>query len=121
MQFGLEQIIDEARNGRMFVLVDDEVDVAGETDVSIRPGWFWHPEQDESVRSVENLTELYFLSVGRNANLLLNVPPTTEGLVHATDVARLAEMTFSKASNKPTRWVIAVPRESSTCCAAPAC
>jgi alpha-L-fucosidase len=61
----------------------------GEADVSIRPGWFWHPAQDEEVRSVENLTELYFLSVGRNANLLLNVPPTTEGLFHETDVERL--------------------------------
>lgn len=63
----------------------------GEADVSIRPGWFWHPEQDEKVRTADNLMELYFSSVGRNANLLLNVPPTTEGLFHETDVARLAE------------------------------
>jgi alpha-L-fucosidase len=61
----------------------------GEADVSIRPGWFWHPEQDDEVRQVENLIELYFLSVGRNANLLLNVPPTTDGLFHPTDVERL--------------------------------
>ncbi|HSB52827.1 MAG TPA: alpha-L-fucosidase, partial [Gemmatimonadales bacterium] len=61
----------------------------GEADVSIRPGWFWHPEEDSSVRSVEDLVELYFASVGRNAKLLLNVPPTTEGLLHETDVARL--------------------------------
>lgn len=61
----------------------------GEADVSIRPGWFWHPAQDDEVRTAENLTELYFLSVGRNANLLLNVPPTTAGLFHATDVERL--------------------------------
>lgn len=61
----------------------------GEADVSIRPGWFWHPAQDDEVRTVENLVELYFLSVGRNANLLLNVPPTTEGLFHPVDVERL--------------------------------
>lgn len=60
-----------------------------EADVSIRPGWFWHPEEDSQVRTVENLVDLYFASVGRNAKLLLNVPPTTEGLLHAVDVERL--------------------------------
>lgn len=62
----------------------------GETDVSIRPGWFWHANQDDRVRSPDNLLDLYFTSVGRNSKLLLNVPPTTDGLLHATDVANLA-------------------------------
>jgi alpha-L-fucosidase len=61
-----------------------------EVDVSIRPGWFWHPAQDDEVRDVDNLVELYFTSVGRNSKLLLNVPPTRDGLLHETDVARLA-------------------------------
>jgi alpha-L-fucosidase len=61
-----------------------------EVDVSIRPGWFYHPADDERVRTVDNLVGLYFSSVGRNGKLLLNVPPTREGLLHATDVARLA-------------------------------
>ena len=61
-----------------------------EVDVSIRPGWFHHASEDEKVRSVENLVELYFTTVGRNGKLLLNVPPTRDGLLHATDVARLA-------------------------------
>jgi alpha-L-fucosidase len=61
-----------------------------EADVSIRPGWFYHAEEDDKVRDVANLVELYFSSVGRNAKLLLNVPPTREGLLHATDVAHLA-------------------------------
>jgi alpha-L-fucosidase len=61
----------------------------GETDVSIRPGWFWHAAEDAAVRSVDNLFDLYFTSVGRNSKLLLNVPPTREGQFHATDVARL--------------------------------
>ena len=61
----------------------------GETDVSIRPGWFWHPAEDDKVRSVDNLMELYFTSAGRNSKLLLNVPPTRDGLLHATDVDRL--------------------------------
>ena len=60
-----------------------------EADVSIRPGGFWHPEENDRVRSGDDLVELYFASVGRNAKLLLNVPPTTDGLLHQTDVARL--------------------------------
>ena len=63
----------------------------GEADVSIRPGWFHHEAENAKVRSVENLLELYFASVGRNANLLLNVPPTRDGLFHETDARRLAE------------------------------
>lgn len=64
----------------------------GETDVSIRPGWFHHPAEDARVRSVDNLVSLYFTSVGRNSKLLLNVPPTRDGLLHATDVERLTGM-----------------------------
>jgi len=61
-----------------------------EVDVSIRPGWFYHPAEDARVRTVDNLESLYFSSVGRNGKLLLNVPPTRDGLLHSTDVARLA-------------------------------
>jgi alpha-L-fucosidase len=61
-----------------------------EVDVSIRPGWFYHPAEDSRVRTVDNLVNLYFSSVGRNGKLLLNVPPTREGLLMATDVGRLA-------------------------------
>jgi alpha-L-fucosidase len=64
----------------------------GETDVSIRPGWFYHPAEDEKVKTVDQLVDLYFTSVGRNSKLLLNVPPTRAGLLHDTDVARLAGM-----------------------------
>ncbi len=64
----------------------------GETDVSIRPGWFYHPAEDAKVRTVDQLVDLYFTSVGRNSKLLLNVPPTRSGLLHETDVARLAGM-----------------------------
>ena len=61
-----------------------------EADVSIRKGWFYHPGDDGGVKSVDALTDLYFTSVGRNAKLLLNVPPTRAGLLHEVDVARLA-------------------------------
>jgi alpha-L-fucosidase len=67
----------------------------GETDVSIRPGWFYHPAEDARVKTVDQLVGLYFTSVGRNSKLLLNVPPTRDGLLHATDVARLAGMRAS--------------------------
>lgn len=62
----------------------------GETDVSIRPGWFWHPAEDDKVRSADNLMALYFSSVGRNSKLLLNVPPTRDGVLHEADVRALS-------------------------------
>jgi len=63
----------------------------GETDVSIRPGWFWRASEDRRVRSAENLMGIYFTSVGRNSKLLLNVPPTDKGLFHERDVHSLRE------------------------------
>ncbi|HEY3933642.1 MAG TPA: alpha-L-fucosidase [Gemmatimonadales bacterium] len=64
----------------------------GESDVSIRPGWFYHPAENAAVKSPDRLVDLYFSSVGRNSKLLLNVPPTNEGLLHANDVASLVTM-----------------------------
>jgi alpha-L-fucosidase len=64
----------------------------GETDVSIRPGWFHHPAEDEQVRSAEDLVQLYFSSVGRNSKLLLNVPPARDGLFQPADVTSLLAM-----------------------------
>ncbi|PNS08713.1 alpha-L-fucosidase [Solilutibacter silvestris] len=61
-----------------------------ETDVSIRPGWFWHANESSKVRSPDNLLELYFSSVGRNSKLLLNVPPNRDGLIDAADLAVLS-------------------------------
>jgi alpha-L-fucosidase len=63
--------------------------VPAEVDVSIRPGWFWHASQDSLVRSPENLMDLYYSSVGRNSNLLLNVPPDKRGLLNENDVRSL--------------------------------
>ena len=62
-----------------------------EVDVSIRPGWFYHPEEDEKVRSVANLVDIYFQSVGCNSVLLLNIPPDKRGLLHEVDVKNLKE------------------------------
>ncbi len=68
---------------------DVEVWWPTECDVSIRPSWFYRDYEDESVKSPEKLVELYLKSVGRNSNLLLNVPPTMEGKFHQNDVASL--------------------------------
>lgn len=62
-----------------------------ETDVSIRPGWFYHPAENSKVRSPENLLDIYFNSVGKNGVLLLNLPPDTRGLLHENDVKSLLE------------------------------
>jgi alpha-L-fucosidase len=64
----------------------------GETDVSIRPGWFYHEAEDAKVRPPENLVDLYFSSVGRNSKLLLNVPPGRDGLFQPADVSSLQGM-----------------------------
>jgi alpha-L-fucosidase len=63
--------------------------VPAEVDVSIRRGWFYHLSEDSLIRSPENLMELYYSSVGRNSNLLLNVPPDRRGLLHENDVKSL--------------------------------
>jgi len=60
-----------------------------ECDVSIRPGWFWHADQNAQVKTAAELIELYYLSVGRGATLLLNVPPNRDGLLGTEDIASL--------------------------------
>ena len=61
-------------------------------DVSIRPGWFHHQSEDRKVKSLKQLMEIYYGSVGGNAQLLLNLPPTPTGLIHEEDVSRLQEV-----------------------------
>lgn len=63
-----------------------------ETDVSIRPGWFYHADQDSLVKTPEKLVDIYFSSVGRNSGLLLNIPPDKRGLIHENDSKSLAGM-----------------------------
>jgi alpha-L-fucosidase len=62
-----------------------------ECDVSIRPGWFWHEKENVKVKTVGELWDLYFKSVGRGANLLLNLPPDRRGRLFEADVASLRE------------------------------
>ena len=62
-----------------------------EVDVSIRPGWFYHAEEDSKVKSLKHLADIYFQSVGYNSVLLLNIPPDRRGLINEADVQRLNE------------------------------
>lgn len=73
-----------------------------EVDASIRPGWFYHEEEDGRVKTAEELFDAYLRSVGGNATFLLNIPPTRDGLFHPNDVrelgrlGRLLEQSFSR-------------------------
>lgn len=63
--------------------------IPAEVDVSIRPGWFYHAEEDSLVKTPEKLFEIYLTSVGRGSNLLLNIPPDRRGHFHENDVKAL--------------------------------
>lgn len=79
--------------------------VPAEVDVSIRPGWFWHEKEDSLVKTPQELLEIYYNSVGRNCNLLLNVPPDKRGFIHENDVASL--MGFKKLLDEEFRTEVA--------------
>lgn len=86
-----QTIIDETTSVLNSGRLDGNRFLPAEADVSIRPGWFYHAEQDGEVRDVSNLLQLWFLSCGRNASILLNLPPDRRGLVHENDVDSLLE------------------------------
>jgi alpha-L-fucosidase len=65
--------------------------IPAEVDVSIRPGWFYHAKEDSLVKTPEKLFDIYLSSVGRGANLILNIPPDRRGLINEIDVASLLE------------------------------
>ena len=76
-----------------------------EVDVSIRPGWFYHADQDERVRSLANLVNIYYRSVGCNSVLLLNIPPDRRGLIHEVDVQRIKELSEYIGKTFATNYV----------------
>ena len=89
-----------------------------EVNTSIRPGWFYHTYEDDKVRSLEELVNIYINSVGGNATFLLNIPPTPEGLFHKNDVERLCELGEYLRQNLGTPFYSQtnpVPTSSSYC------
>ncbi len=76
-------------------LLENEPDLIwypAETNTSIRPGWFYHAYEDDKVRSLDDLMNVYYNSVGGNTAFLLNIPPARNGLFHPNDVYRLKEI-----------------------------
>lgn len=77
------QLMTGVRNGSRWM--------PAECDVSIRPGWFWHENQNAQVKTPADLIDLYFESVGRGASLLLNIPPNRSGRLQDMDASAIAE------------------------------
>ncbi len=73
-------------------LVDGADWLPPEVDVSIRPGWFHHPHEDDQVHSLERMLDIWYHSVGRSSCLNLNLPPDQRGLIHEKDAMRLREL-----------------------------
>ncbi len=66
--------------------------VPAEVDVSIRPGWFYHPSEDHQVKTLPQLLDIYYHSIGRNASLLVNFPVDTRGLIHEKDAEQIQKL-----------------------------
>jgi alpha-L-fucosidase len=82
--------------GRNRELNEGQIDgthwLPGEADVSIRPGWYYHESQDDEVKDLGGLLDVWYGSIGRGANLLLNFPVDRRGLVHEHDAAAVLEL-----------------------------
>ena len=89
---GLEEMSKDLGSRELVAKAQEAYWYPSEVDVSIRPGWFYHAEQDEQVRSLANLVNIYYRSVGCNSVLLLNIPPDRRGLIHEVDVQRIKEL-----------------------------
>jgi alpha-L-fucosidase len=82
----MERIAEVAKRGGRLIWYP------GQVDVSIRPGWFYHAAEDDKVKTLDRLLDIYDTSVGGNAQLLLNIPPDKRGRIHENDVRRLKEL-----------------------------
>lgn len=66
--------------------------VPAEADVSIRPGWYYHAYEDHKVKTLPELLEIYYQSIGQNSSLLINFPVDTRGLIPDSDVEVIHEL-----------------------------
>jgi alpha-L-fucosidase len=82
----MERIAEVAKRGGRLIWYP------GQVDVSIRPGWFYHAAEDDKVKSLDQLLDIFYTSVGGNAQLLLNIPPDKRGRIHENDARRLKEL-----------------------------
>ena len=80
--------------------------VPAECDVSIRPGWFYHAKENDKVKSVDQLTDLYYRSVGHNGTMLLNFPVDKEGLIYPVDSANAVNMHLRVLSELKTNLLL---------------
>jgi alpha-L-fucosidase len=76
-----------------------------EVDVSIRPGWFYHPAEDTLVKTLPRLLEIYYNSVGCNASMLLNIPVDTRGIIHENDSLQLMKLAHALKADFETDLV----------------
>ena len=98
---GSRQVIEHVR---------DLIWYPAEVNTSIRPGWFYHASEDDQVRPLDELLEIYYRSVGGNANFLLNLPPDRRGLIHENDVQRLQQ--FGQVIKETFRNNLAIHAEA---------
>jgi alpha-L-fucosidase len=93
-----------------FGVEDGNAWVPGEVNTSIRPEWFYHPGENERVKTVPRLMETYYNSIGRNGTLLLNFPIDTKGMIHEND--EKAVLAFADAVKKAFAVNLAVNRKA---------
>ena len=109
---GLEEMSSDLGSRELITRANGVHWYPSEVDVSIRPGWFYHEWQDDEVRTLKNLVDIYYTSVGRNSVLLLNIPPDRRGLIHEIDAERITafgdyianNFTHSKIMGKIDTW-----------------
>jgi alpha-L-fucosidase len=85
---GIPGVNDQLQTGHE----DGELWIPSEVNTSIRPGWFYHKDEDDTVKPLSQLIDNWYHSVGMNGNFLLNIPPDTRGLFHENDVERLKQL-----------------------------
>ncbi|UVI30445.1 alpha-L-fucosidase [Paenibacillus spongiae] len=83
---------DDLGSREVLARVDEVVWYPSEVNTSIRPGWFYHESEDDKVKTLDVLVDLYERTVGGNASFLLNLPPDKRGLIHENDVRTLREL-----------------------------